>query len=95
MFARHAPQGQLGYNELRRLFEEVTQMEPTWEKSYFQYARWVGRRTACTSACGVAVDKLHSLCAMRDWSAIEGEPAFDPVAVAASRWRGSCASTIK
>lgn len=34
-------QGQLGYLELRGLFEGVVKLEPTWEKGHFHFARWV------------------------------------------------------
>ncbi|MEW5302992.1 MAG: hypothetical protein WDW36_005725 [Sanguina aurantia] len=34
-------QGQLGYLELRGLFEGVLKLEPTWEKGHFHFARFL------------------------------------------------------
>lgn len=34
-----AAQGQMGYHELKKLFEDAISIKPDWEKGYFQYAR--------------------------------------------------------
>uniref|UniRef100_A0A7R9VTK1 Serine/threonine-protein kinase ATR n=1 Tax=Chlamydomonas euryale TaxID=1486919 RepID=A0A7R9VTK1_9CHLO len=36
-----AKQGQLGYSELKKLYEDAIRMDDTWEKGYFQYARYL------------------------------------------------------
>ena len=34
-------QGQLGYLDLKRLFESAIKVDDTWDKGYFEYARSV------------------------------------------------------
>eukprot|EP00798_Chlamydomonas_sp_ICE-L_P024092 gene24092-9666_t len=38
-----AIQGQLGYSELRKLFEEAIQIDSKWEKGYFLFARYLDK----------------------------------------------------
>ncbi len=52
---RAAAQGQHGYSELKRMFEEAAALEPKWEKPYFQYARWAGRAGRCVRRKGGGV----------------------------------------
>lgn len=76
-------QGQLGYLELRGLFEGVLKLEPTWEKGHFHFARWgvaLSRRLTVgphQDSCGARSCSETSAVVLTDLGGSHLEPSVD------------------